>query len=261
LAESKAVHVARSGWHDGARETHRARFLQARLHARNAAHLASQTDLPDGDHVVRHRFGPLRAEHGCGDGQIETRVPRAEAADDVGEDFPRLHVPLKQRFDHADEKLEAAGVHALATPPGARDVVADDQSLHLKAERAASLDRDTHDGAGARLATLREQALGGVAHLVQPVFAHLEEPDLIGWAVAILDAPQDTERGVPFPLEEQDHIDGMLQHARPRDASDLRYLPDEQEYRARAAGDRHELIGCRSHLRRTPGCPRDSGGL
>jgi len=92
--------------------------------------------------------------------------------------------------------------------------------------------------------------VGGVAHFLQPGFAHFEETDLVRGAMAVLDATQCADRHVAVPLELQNHVHRVLQRARPGEAAFLGDLPDEDDGRAAAPRDGNQQFRRSAHLRR-----------
>src|SRR3546814_1142629 len=71
-----------------------------------------------------------------------------------------------------------------------------------------------------------------VGDLAQPLLAHREDADLVGAAEAVLDRAQDAILMTALAFEGQHRVDHMFEHARSRDRSVLRDMPNEHDRRA-----------------------------
>lgn len=199
----------------------------------------------------------MEAEYGRRDREVDARVPHREAADDVDVDVAAAE-PLCHPLHGADEHLEPARVDPARAPARGGAVLADEQRLHLHAERPAPLDDRGDRGARARHA-LREEQPRRVRDLREAVRPHLEEPDLVRRAEAVLHRPQRADRRVAVPLEEEHRVDRVLEEARAGEPALLRHLPDEHQRRPRRARGGDERLRGGPDLRRAPRSPLDSG--
>ena len=89
---------------------------------------------------------------------------------------------------------------------------------------------------------------GGIGDLDQPPFGHLKDADLIGGTVPILDAAQDAELVSPLPLEVEDGVDHVLQHARSGDCALLGHVTDQQDGDAPPFSNPDQLLGGGAYL-------------
>src|SRR3970040_2063079 len=79
-----------------------------------------------------------------------------------------------------------------------------------RGKRSRPLKRADNRGARRGLRPLCQEDGGGVEHLDQPVGAHLEDPDLVGGAEAVLRRPQDPVGVVTVPFTVEDRVDEVL---------------------------------------------------
>jgi len=170
-------------------EPHRLGLPDADVEPGDGPHLAAEPDFTDEDGLRVDLDAPLPAEHRRGDGEVDPRVLHGKAPDDVHVRVALGDRMAVERLDDADEQLDAARVDS-PRPPARRGLVrADEERLHLDAERPAPLD-DHGDGRTRPGGALREQELRRIVDLGKPVRAHLEQPDLVGRAEAVLHRPE-----------------------------------------------------------------------
>jgi hypothetical protein len=104
------------------------------------------------------------------------------------------------------------------------------------------------------------EQVGRVGHLAQPVVALLEADHLVGRAVAVLDRPQQPQRGVLVALEGQHRVDHVLHGARSGDGVLAGGLADQQHRHPTGLGDPHQHLGDLLHLAHAAGPAVDGGG-
>src|SRR5699024_5865742 len=88
----------------------------------------------------------------------------------------------------------------------------------------------------------------------------LEAADLVRGSVAILHRAQQTQLGVTFTLEVQDHVHQVFQQTRTGDGPVLGDVSDEYGRDTALLGDLDERAGDLADLGDTAGYPRDVGG-
>ena len=138
--------------------------------------------------------------------------------------------------------------------------VRDGQRLHLHRHRPEPVAGDREHAA--RLAERRrvEHPPARCRQVAHPVVLHAQEAHLAGRAEAVLDAAEHAVLAEALALEVEDHVDHVLEGARPRDRSLLGDVPDEQHGHPGALGRRRSCAGPRLELGRRsrvgPACRR-----
>ena len=74
------------------------------------------------------------------------------------------------------------------------------------------------------------KCLGGVIHLRQAVFPHLENADFLGASEAVLDRAKQAVLAVHIPLEIKHRVHHVLQRHGPGDAALLGDMADQEEW-------------------------------
>src|SRR5436305_306318 len=107
---------------------------------------------------------------------------------------------------------------------------------------------------------LGKEQLGWIGDFLQAPARHLEYPDLIRGAKAILEGAQNTKLLRAFALEGKHCVDHVLDHARARDLTVLSDMPNEDDGRARVLRETDQNLGARAYLRDGAGCGFDRIG-
>ena len=94
---------------------------------------------------------------------------------------------------------------------------------------------------------------------VEPCARHLEDPDLVGGAEAVLDRPQHPQVPVAVALELEHGVDEVLEHARAGDRPVLGHVADEDDRDAARLRKPQQPVGGLAHLRHRPRSRADVG--
>ncbi len=111
------------------------------------------------------------------------------------------------------------------------------QRLRLNQERAYTLDSGRDGDTTQTLVVLREQQLGGIAHLAQTGLDHLIDAQLGSTAKTVLDASQNTVHVALITFELDHRVDDMFQNLRAGNASLLGDMPNQKYRRPRLLGE------------------------
>ena len=101
---------------------------------------------------------------------------------------------------------------------------------------------------GTRLGVPGQEQAGRVGQAGQPALVHLEAAHLVGRAEAVLQAPDQTQRGELVALELEHDVDQVLQHPGPGDLAVLGHVSDQDGGDVALLGHRHDRGGDRPHL-------------
>ena len=93
-----------------------------------------------------------------------------------------------------------------------------DERLHLDQHRARPLEHRGDRRAGHAGAPIDEEARRRVGHVDQAALGHLEQPDLVGAAEAVLQRVERAQRVAAVAVEREHGVDDVLEHARARRA-------------------------------------------
>ena len=143
-----------------------------------------------------------------------------------------------------EDESEAVAVYAGGCAAGRDDLGGSDERLDLDEQRAGSLHRAEHHGAGFG-ARLSDEPGGGIDHLHQSALAHLEDADLAGRSEAVLQRSHGAEGSLALALEMEHAVDQVLQGTRTRQRALLGDVADQDQ------GDVEALRGleqCRCRL-------------
>jgi hypothetical protein len=77
---------------------------------------------------------------------------------------------------------------------------------------------------------------------------HLEDPDLVGGAEAVLHRPQHAIRVVLLALEVEHGVHQVLEHARPGQRPFLGHVANQERRDATSLGERHQAGAALAHL-------------
>ena len=105
----------------------------------------------------------------------------------------------------------------------------------------------------------QEQA-AGVGESGDALVVQLEAADLVRRAVAVLDAPHETQPRVPVALEGQHHVHQVLQQARARDRAVLGDMADQERGHAALLGGADQRARDLADLGHAAGRAVDLGG-
>ena len=155
-----------------------------------------------------------------------TASPPVEAGVDVtGADVDAA--AARQDGDEEGEAVAVEPCHGAAwrAEPGGRHEGLDlDQRGRLPSSSAAA----TAPGAGTPPRRPRKAPTGSATSR-RPACGHLQDGDLVGGAVAVLERTQEPQAAVALAVEREDRVDEMLECPRPGEAAVLGDLPDEQD--------------------------------
>ena len=130
--------------------------------------------------------------------------------------------------EHGEQQREAVAVEAAREPPRHRELAGRDERLHVDRQRARALHGDERARAGpVEIGAVVQPARVRDRH--QAAIAHLEQPDLVGRAEAVLLRAQYPQRAQRIALEHQHDVHEVLEHARAR----RRRLPSSRARSAR----------------------------
>ena len=172
-----------------------------------------------------------------------TRTPPATDTNTSLE--PRAKPPW--RASTASTRASRLRSTPLATRRGGTSSDRRHERLHLDQQRPRSLHRAQHHRARTA-GGLLDEARGGVLDLDQPPFAHLEDPDLVGRAEAVLERPQGAVGALALALELEHAVHQVLEHARARERALLGHVPDEDHRHLALLGHAHQPPGHLAHL-------------
>ena len=201
--------------HDRDLEPQARRLAQPALGLRHGAQAARQRDLAEGAHRPERDAARGRDERQR-DGEVGRRLVDPHAAGDVDEHVVLAEAEAAVAREHGQQQRQAVAVEAAREPPGHRQLAGRDERLHVDRERARALHGHERAGAGPVEIGAVVQA-ARVGHRDQAAVAHLEQPDLVGRAEAVLLRPQHAQRAQRIALEHQHDVDEVLEHARPGD--------------------------------------------
>ena len=178
---------------------------------------------------------PRGAGDGQRDGEIGPRLVDAHAAHDVDEDVAGAEADAGVAPQDGEHERQPVAVDAVADPARGHELALGDERLDLDQERTRALHRREDDRAG-RLRGLADEARAGVEDLDEAALAHLEDPDLVRRAEAVLQRAQRAVGALALALELQHAVDQVLEHPRAGQRALLGDVPDEQHGRALALG-------------------------
>ena len=160
------------------------------------------------------------------------------------------------RFMHGQQHRDALRIETLRDAPRRAEAHAIHQRLQLDQQRPTSIARHRDDAAGRRLGRTRQENRRRVAHLAQPLLAHVEERELTHRAEAVLGGAHVAKTARRVAFEIQHRVDQVFERARTGDRAVLGHVPDDDDARPGALREAHELR--RAFLaaasRRRPAC-------
>jgi hypothetical protein len=241
-------------------EPHPLRLGQAPRQARDAAHLAGQTDLADGHDAAWHGQARHRAGQRDGDGQVDRGLGQPHAAHGR-----RVHVLLAElepgpALQHREHHAHPRAVQARRSAAGHLQCGGRDQSLYLRGQRPSALQRDRDAGARHRLAVLGQEQPARIGQPDEAVLTEVEAADLVGRPEPVLHRPHHAQLGVPVAVEMQHDVDKVLQRPRARDRTVLGDVPDQDGGQRPLLREAGQDVRHRPHLGDTAGRPVDPVG-
>ena len=122
------------------------------------------------------------------------------------------------------------------------------QRLHLDQDRPRALEHCSNRRTRHARAPVGEEPGRRVGHVGQTVLGHLEQPDLVGAAEAVLQRVQCAQRVAPVAVEREHGVDDVLEHARARERALLGDVPDQHRGATVLLGVLHEPVRAVAHL-------------
>ena len=113
--------------------------------------------------------------------------------------------------------------------------------------RVPSIATNVHEPGPVEVGAVVQPARIGDGH--EAAVAHLEQPDLVGRAEAVLLRPQHAQRAQRVALEHQHDVDEVLEHARAGDGALLGHVPDQDDADAARLGQALQARSGLAHLR------------
>ena len=199
----------------------------------HGAHAARERDFAEIDRVRGQGRVDERGDQRRGDGEVGRRLADFEAARDVEVDVVGGDADAAAGLDHGEHHAEARGVPAHDGAAGRAERARGDQRLDLAEHRARALHAGKDRRARGIAVALVEKERRGIGDFLQAERRHLEDADLVGRAVAVLDAAEDAEGVARIALEIEHRVDHVLDDARARDLPVLGDVADEDDRGAR----------------------------
>ena len=151
-------------------------------------------------------------------------------------------------LQHRDDHGEPRGIPAHHRAPGRAQRRGRHKGLHLHQHGTRALHARENGGAGCGSVAARQKQRRGVGDLGEALPRHFENADLVGGAEAVLHRAQDAEMTAPIPLEGDDRIDHMLDHAGTGDLPVLGHMAHEDHRRAAGLGVADQGLRRAAHL-------------
>ena len=188
--------------------------------------------------------------------EVGRRLVDPHTAGHIDEDVRLSERDTRVPSEDGDDHGQALRVDAGGDAARHREVARRDERLDLEEERARPFERA--DDRRSRLVVLRAaEDRGRVVHPLEPRAGHLEDAQLVRRAEAVLDGAEDPMGAVAVALELEHAVDEVLEHARSRDRTLLRHVPDEERGDSLLLGDAEQAAGRFADLRdRTGGRAR-----
>src|ERR1039458_3359409 len=235
------------GWDDGAADTQCRRLGEPRFEAAHTADLPAQPDLPDGDGTrVPPRVG-LRAPDGEGRGQVDTGLDQPHPAGTVEEDVALAQGQPRPPLEAGDQQVEPRRVKPPRGAPGHGVGDRHGQRLHLHHQGPRALGGHGEDIAGDGQALLVEEGAPGAA----------EEAEFRSGAKPILEAAQEPVFPMAVALQEEDHVDHVLQRPGTGDGALLGDVSHQEDGYAALLCALHQPGHRRPNLGGAAGVPGD----
>ena len=206
------------------------RFLEPRLGLRDLADFAGQADLAEIDRAGAGRLIACGGGERGRDREVGRRFAHAQAAGDVQVDVGRRSAAAPARVSSTASSIASRPESQPMTdrrgePPG---LGASRAWISTRTGRVPSRPANTAAAGDVAAAFGKEQG-GGVGHLGEAVFGHLEHADLVGGAEAVLHRAQDAELVAAVAFEIQHRVHHVLQHARAGERAVLGDVADQRQ--------------------------------
>ena len=124
----------------------------------------------------------------------------------------------------------------------------DGECLDLYKDRTQSLHAGDDSGTGCLTYAVTKQVFRRVFNPFEALPLHDEESGLCGGAETVLHRPQHTELIATVAFQVEDHVDHVLQDARPREISFLRHVTDDHDRDILTFREAHEYGGAVADL-------------
>ena len=180
--------------------------------------------------------------------KIRRRLAHAKAARHVQIDVMLPELEPSMGLQHRDDHGEPRRIPADHRAPGRAQRRGRHQRLHLHQHGTRALHARENGGAGGRSVAARQEKRGGVGDLGESLPRHFENADLVGGAEAVLHRAQNAEVAPAVPLEGDDRIDHMLDHAGAGDLAVLGHMAHENHRRAAGLGVADQRLRRAAHL-------------
>ena len=182
-------------------------------------------------------------------GEVGGRFGQAHSAHDRGVHVVVGDADAGASLEHGEQERQPPVVDPLGVAPS-RDARWDrhGERLHLDEQRAAPIHRRHDHRTGDRTAAISEEQLGRIGHTGEPGPGHLEQPELVGRAEAVLDGAQHAQRVVAVALEREHGVDDVLEHSRAGERAVLGDVTDEDDGDTAPLGLGGQLLGTRPNL-------------
>src|SRR5271163_432985 len=210
-----------AAWHPRLGKAKLGGLLEPGFAMADRANLAGQRDLAKDDGVSGNRRLAQRRDQRRRHRQIRRRLGYTQATSNVEINVVGADREPAARIEHRDDHREPRAVPANNCPPWGPEQSRRDQRLNLDQHRSRPFDAGENRRAAelpglrwigcmiafgrrwlrARALTPAEEQCRGVWHLDQPAVAHLEHPDLVGGAKAVLDGAQNAKAMAAFAFE------------------------------------------------------------
>ncbi len=230
---------------------------QAAVGARDGAHLAGKSQLPEDDDIGGHGGVGDDRRHGQRDGEVGRRLGDGDAAHGGGEHLGRgRDVDRRAAGQDGQQQVGPCRVdpqclrsrRACAAP-----VARSEQRLHFDQQRPPALQDRHDDAAGDAGHAVAEEERAGIGHGAEAVVAHLEDADLAGRPEAVLDRRQHAQGVVTVAVEGEHRVDQMLDGARPGQIAVLGHVADQEQRGPGRLGHAGQALDAGAHLGQAAG--------
>src|SRR5918999_151756 len=223
-----AAAALRAGGHDDGAEAELRALLEPPLRLRRRPQPTGQADLAEGRHAGGDRRSPRRRCDGECDTEAGPRLVDAHSAGDVHEHvgLPQCHPGMARQ--NGDDHREPLGIDAGCDPSRHGEIGRRDEGLDLQQGRPCPLERTGDRRAHLLLAGAAEQ-LRRIRDAHEPGAGHLEDPELVRGAEAVLRRAQNPMRVVAVTLELEHAVDEVFEHTRPGHRTVLRHVANQEK--------------------------------
>ncbi len=239
--------------------TDRTRFRKPAIRGDHLSNVTRQPNLTESDHVFGDRDVVERRQDGQGHGEIAGRLGSLDASYRRNVDITLEERDIGVFMKHREELRQARGVDADARAARHRRRPLTDETLDLAREGAGTVHAGGKDRARLVPASIREQVGARVSDRHEPLVAHLEEPDLLSGAEAVLEGAQNAYTSGAIAFELKHNVNEVLEDARPGNGALLRYVSDEKYCDALVSSGPSESRAALANLGDRAGRRRDLG--